>query len=318
MFEETKHDTNLVAKRIDRVVPAQFLLHRNGLYTVPEGQVYPFLRSFPSYPEQALEPGLIWQAFGERIVEPFRDGKYTRVRFYCEYRYQGIEQRSGADFSVVKAQYAMRYKQGQDPYGDERIKNISGKHVVTIYHDIDSDRPSFTRDQVEEHYNLADGKSITFKGFVLTWYDDIAAMNRPRLVEKIRKEIGENNLPDLEVGETEAGVSLTINKIHFVPDQAEVLRSELPRLKLVAEALKNIAARTFMVVGHTARVGSAESQDALSVARAKTIVDYLVSQGIDAKRLLYDGRGGRNPLAPSDTEENRAKNRRVEIIILED
>jgi flagellar motor protein MotB len=47
-------------------------------------------------------------------------------------------------------------------------------------------------------------------------------------------------------------------------------------------------------------------------------VDFLVSRGIRAARFLYEGRGGTEPVAPSDTEENMAKNRRVEVLILED
>ncbi len=76
--------------------------------------------------------------------------------------------------------------------------------------------------------------------------------------------------------------------------------------------------RSFLVVGHTAKIGTEESQLSLSVERAKTIVDYLTGQGIEAERFIYEGRGGTKPVAANDTEENRAKNRRVEIIILED
>ena len=71
-------------------------------------------------------------------------------------------------------------------------------------------------------------------------------------------------------------------------------------------------------MGHTARIGTEESQFTLSVERAKTIVDYLTSQGMEAERFLYEGRGGTEPVAPNDIEKNMAKNRRVEIIILED
>ncbi len=48
------------------------------------------------------------------------------------------------------------------------------------------------------------------------------------------------------------------------------------------------------------------------------IVDYLTGHGIEAERFIYKGRGGTEPVAANDTEENRSKNRRVEIIILED
>lgn len=318
LSEETKHDTALVAKRIDRTLPASFAVLPGGAYTVAPDSSLPFLRSFPTFPDKKIEPGDRWEAFGERVVEPLRDGRYTRVRFYCEYRFQGFESRNGRDHAVIRAQYAMRYKPGQDPYGDDRIKAISGKHVVAIYFDTESGRPSFMRDQMDEQYRLEDGRSVAYKGFILTWFVGIAAMDRPQLVEKIKEGIGKAGVPDVEVGETDEGVSLTLNKIHFVPDQAVVLPEEEGRLDSVADALKSIESRTFLVIGHTADVGTRESQDVLSAERAKTIVDYLVSQGIDAKRLLYEGRGGSLPVAPNDTEENRARNRRVEIIIMED
>ncbi len=50
----------------------------------------------------------------------------------------------------------------------------------------------------------------------------------------------------------------------------------------------------------------------------RQVHDYLTGQGIEAERFIYEGRGGNEPVAANDTEENRAKNRRVEIIILED
>ncbi len=318
VFEQTKHDAALVAKRIDRILPVSFVVHPNGAYTVAPDSSLPFLRGFPTFPEKNIEPGDRWEAFGERVVEPLRDGRYTRVRFYCEYRFQGFESRNGREHSVIRAQYAMRYKPGQDPYGDERIMSISGKHVVTLYYDTERGRPSFMRDRMEEHYALEDGRSVSYKGFILTWFDDIVSMNRLQLVEKVKEEIGKAGVPDVEVVETEEGVSLTLNKIHFVPDQAAVLPEEKSRLDALAETLKNIEARTLLVIGHTADVGSEESQDVLSVARAKTVVDFLVSQGIEAGRLLYEGRGGSRPVAPNDTEGNRARNRRVEIIIMED
>ncbi len=72
------------------------------------------------------------------------------------------------------------------------------------------------------------------------------------------------------------------------------------------------------MIGHTAAIGTPESQVDLSVQRARAIVDFLISRGIDAGRFLYEGKGGTQPVAPNDTEENMARNRRVEIVILED
>jgi OOP family OmpA-OmpF porin len=318
VFEETKHNNRHVAKRIEAVIPVSFTILPGGLYRVEESQAYPALRSFPVFPDGPVERGESWRGYGVRVVEPLRDGAFTRVRFYCEYRYLGPQLLEGREYEVVSAKYALRYRRGDDPYGDERIRRISGSHVVTIYYDSILRRPFFMRDQMHEEYELEDERGVAFKGFVLTWFDDVVKMDRPRLAEDLRRELEASGVEDVDVAESTEGVALTLNRIHFVADQAVVLPEEGPRLEALAQTLKKIEKRSFLVVGHTARVGSEESQYSLSVERAKTIVDYLVSRGIAAERFFYEGRGGNEPVAPNDTEENMARNRRVEIVILED
>jgi len=63
-------------------------------------------------------------------------------------------------------------------------------------------------------------------------------------------------------------------------------------------------------------VGSKESQYKLSVERAQTIIEEMVDRGLAPSRFVYQGIGGDEPVAPNDTEEGRAQNRRVEVIIL--
>ena len=230
VFEETKRDSRHVARRIDQVVAVRFSLRGDGTYEVPQQEAYPTLRSFPVFPVDPIEAGESWRAFGVRVVEPFRDGVFTRVRFYCEYRHQGRQFRQGKEYEVIRAQYAMRYKQGEDPYGDQRIKRISGKHVVTIYYDPEQRRPTFMSDQTEERYELEEGQSIGFKGFILTWFDMIDMMDRSEMAEKVRQELEEAGVEDVDVEERAEGVALTLNKIHFVADQAVVLPDEKPRL----------------------------------------------------------------------------------------
>jgi outer membrane protein OmpA-like peptidoglycan-associated protein len=65
-------------------------------------------------------------------------------------------------------------------------------------------------------------------------------------------------------------------------------------------------------------VGRPADEAALSEARAKRVVDELVARGIEAKRFLWQGYGATRPLAPNDTESNKALNRRVENTILVD
>ena len=69
------------------------------------------------------------------------------------------------------------------------------------------------------------------------------------------------------------------------------------------------------VNGHTDNTGTDARNNQLSLERAKAVADYLISNGIDAKRLAWKGFGASKPVAGNDTEEQRALNRRTEFVI---
>lgn len=85
--------------------------------------------------------------------------------------------------------------------------------------------------------------------------------------------------------------------------------------KLVEYLKKNPALR-LEVSGHTDNTGSAVSNQLLSENRAKSVVSYLVSKGIDAGRLQYKGYGDTKPIANNSSEEGKSQNRRTECKIL--
>ena len=70
------------------------------------------------------------------------------------------------------------------------------------------------------------------------------------------------------------------------------------------------------VGGHTDGKGTVEYNKKLSENRARAVVEYLISKGLEPRRLQYKGYGKSKPIAPNDTEEGRSQNRRVEITIL--
>jgi outer membrane protein OmpA-like peptidoglycan-associated protein len=70
----------------------------------------------------------------------------------------------------------------------------------------------------------------------------------------------------------------------------------------------------FSVEGHTDNTGNADANQALSEARSKAVVDKLIEMGIAKDRLQSAGKGQTSPLADNDTDEGRAKNRRVEFV----
>jgi type IX secretion system PorP/SprF family membrane protein len=88
---------------------------------------------------------------------------------------------------------------------------------------------------------------------------------------------------------------------HYLDDLANMLKQN-PRLKVE-------------IIGHTDDVGTDEANLLISQHRAKGVVDYLISKGIKSERLKLTAKGKTEPVYPNDTEENRAKNRRVEFKI---
>ena len=70
------------------------------------------------------------------------------------------------------------------------------------------------------------------------------------------------------------------------------------------------------IVGHTDSKGSDEDNMVLSEQRANTVRDYLVSKGLDPNIVITAGEGETMPIADNNTDEGRAKNRRVEILVL--
>ena len=104
--------------------------------------------------------------------------------------------------------------------------------------------------------------------------------------------------------------------LKFVADSPELLETELPKLKKLADALKDFNkddAYTILIEGHTADVNKPVGQMNLSVARAETVVNELVKNGISRSLLSYKGYGGTMPIASNATPEGRAQNRRVII-----
>jgi outer membrane protein OmpA-like peptidoglycan-associated protein len=67
------------------------------------------------------------------------------------------------------------------------------------------------------------------------------------------------------------------------------------------------------IVGYTDNVGDADTNRRLSLDRANALKELLVKVGVPANRISTEGHGGEKPIAPNDTEENREKNRRVEL-----
>jgi len=124
----------------------------------------------------------------------------------------------------------------------------------------------------------------------------------------------------VRVTQSRRGVSIEINaNVLFAPGRAELEPQSLTVLRAVAQRLKE-EPFNLEITGHTdvmpIRNPSFPSNWELSAVRASSVVRLLAENGIDPARLYAIGREASQPIAPNDTAEGRARNRRVELMIL--
>lgn len=107
--------------------------------------------------------------------------------------------------------------------------------------------------------------------------------------------------------------SLEINNIFFDFDKATLRKESYPELDRLIQFLKRYDDLVIQIIGHTDEVGDEAYNLKLSENRAEAVKSYLASGGIKRERLKAIGFGATQPIVPNTTEENRARNRRVEI-----
>lgn len=102
--------------------------------------------------------------------------------------------------------------------------------------------------------------------------------------------------------------------INFDVDKSNITTEGKEVVTQIAEALQNDKSLKIAIEGHTDNTGDALHNKTLSDARANSVMNALITNGIDKARLTAKGFGAEKPLVANDTEENKAKNRRVELV----
>lgn len=136
-----------------------------------------------------------------------------------------------------------------------------------------------------------------------------------RQADQLRQELAGSGVQVMRQGKD---IRLIMpGNITFATNQAS-LRPEFYRtLNSVAIVLKKFDKTVVRVIGYTDNTGTPMYNQELSERRARSVADYLISQGVNANRFAILGYGERQPIASNDTAEGRQANRRVEITIRE-
>ncbi|KAA3602116.1 MAG: hypothetical protein DWQ06_07245 [Calditrichaeota bacterium] len=109
-------------------------------------------------------------------------------------------------------------------------------------------------------------------------------------------------------------LSPVLEDIYFDNDKFVLKGEALVKLNKLVKTLKDFTDIDVEIGGNTDSVGSSEYNQALSERRANSVKEFLIRNGISAIRIETKGYGEENPIAPNNTPEGRAKNRRVTVI----
>jgi outer membrane protein OmpA-like peptidoglycan-associated protein/tetratricopeptide (TPR) repeat protein len=121
---------------------------------------------------------------------------------------------------------------------------------------------------------------------------------------------------DIPLQPIEANATIVLKNIFFDINKYELKPESQVELDNLVQLLKDNPALKIQINGHTDNVGKPADNLVLSDNRAKSVVQYLTSKGIDAKRLSFRGYGDTQPVSDNKTEESRAENRRTELKVV--
>ncbi len=280
----------------------------------------PPVRDVPVYPTEPVETGGTWEARGQEYFDlqyTYNIQEIIAVEFMASYKYEGSEIIDDRKTDRVSIEYSFNWK--PDTSLDRRLKkyeihpvSLEGTFVQNVYWDQIAGRNYAEEGNFSYTYFMNNGHTYTFRGTSHGRAVYAEFMDKESLVKEIE------NLDSVNAFVTDDGVSLTLDNIHFVPDSADMLPGEKKKLAGIAEILRKIPDRDILIIGHTASVSPDHDGQELSEKRAGAVSRYFTDLNIrKSTQIIVKGMGDSQPLAYNGTEEGRRKNRRVEIIILE-
>ena len=136
-----------------------------------------------------------------------------------------------------------------------------------------------------------------------------------RQLEENRRILDELRRNGQDVRTTDRGIVVNLPDVLFRFNSSEITAPARQTAAEIARAVANAGGRRISVEGHTDSIGTVEYNQRLSKARANSVADELVNNGVTSSRIVTRGYGEGRPVASNADESGRQKNRRVEVII---
>lgn len=306
--------------RFDRRYFSRFKIHADGRYQVPAQYVMPNLRDLPTFPEHRPAKGEIWK---KPAVETMHVGS-TKIYMPTKvtYQYTGIQPlpaESGpaaSEPALPRIQYVYTINKRVTQAGAP-IRHITGFSSDALWFNEELGIPRFDSNRLAYTFTMFDGSKVNYRFRILSWYrkqQSIKPAEKTKLVEEVQKDLEKK--PEVSVKKEKDGIRLTLNSVLFGFDSARLTDDAKRSISEIATVLRKHPNREIRISGHTDNRGSRNYNRKLSTARARSVLQELKEQGIEAGRMSFKGYGESKPVESNQTEAGRARNRRVEILIV--
>lgn len=300
-----------------------------GLYDIGDTFFMPVVRDVPLFPEHAVKAGDSWTASGyeaQDLRRTFGIAKPVKVPFTAEYEYLRDETGNTSDssrkqktFQVISCKYNLYYESPvpRTPTSDYPVTTMGFSHRI-IYWDNDKGMIDHSDETFRIVIETALGDTYDFSG---TTHEEVTEFVRTATeenVKQVQQKVKELGIKNVSVKKSDKGLTLSIENIQFEADSAILQESEQEKLKKIAKIIAAYPDNDLLISGHTALAGTEKARQELSEQRADAVAQYLIELGVrDKFHIFTKGFGAKQPIARNDSEEEKAKNRRVEITILD-
>ena len=314
-----------------REYPSVFRRDAFGIYTIDEQYFMPVVRNVPVFPQHDVKKGESWRHSASEahdLRDNFNIQKPFVVPVDVTYTYQGSVQRNGKTYQLIEVNY--------DLYYDIPVKNLQSKRngnmtlpmlypVRTmgyskqrLYWDNNAGILPYYDEVFTIMMELNTGAVIEYRGSAKAEITALQRMDKEEIAGMLDKHIRDMGIPNTTVEKTDEGITISLENIQFEADSARLLPAEKEKIKKIGKLLSNYPDYELLISGHTALAGKAEDRQVLSEQRAAAVANYLIELGVREQHHIFTrGFGAEKPIAPNTTEANMARNRRVEITVLE-
>ena len=318
---------NSISKRTGRSLSwgeettSVFSRKKNGELTISDDIYMPTVRNVPVFPDKKVKVGESWTARGKEVQDvrkAFNMDKALIFPFEANYVYKEDKTIDGKKLNVIDVDYTFSYEATDEQlHAGQTLTQSTGWSKQTLYWD--SDKGLLDHYDEEFLIKIADlqGNLYIFTGTAHAELTEFSSLNDDTNVKQLQDTFDKLKLENISVKKGDRGLTISLDNIQFEPDSDKLMDSEKAKLKKIGELLKKYS-NDLLITGHCAERGTASARQKLSEERAEAVASYLIGLGVrDEYHIFTQGKGSKEPVASNKTEEGRAKNRRVEITIMD-